>query len=242
MKTYALPSVEYQGKKYEKCTLVINEEATQAEVQRTEGLRKKQTTMATFRYGPDMKVTVSDNTLQTQGLTMVTVDALTAAEIGRTLSMEAVALARSQSSNRLQESMANLLNPRASVVDFLSRYNANPRAALFSLMDVYSGGDKGPLEEYLENSKNELSKGLDAIRPALVEFEKTFGNSAADRVYAFVYAASKLEDSALSPEEIGDAVALLGELGITAPSEPDSNAIQVNEAILRKARTLIVPA
>jgi hypothetical protein len=231
----------YQGKSYDRCTLLIDEQTRRAEVQRPGGLgRRKQQTLVSFEYGQASNATVSDRTVQIQEIKLVAQDSDTATEIGQILSFAAQVLVRNEASRSLRESVAELLKQRASIVDFLSRYRSAPRQALFGLSVSFESEDADPAKTYLEGAKAELTKSLERVSAALVEYEKSFGGPAADKVFAFVYAAGKLQDAVVDGAVGEAAKQLLNELGIGDVA--GTGAIDLTESVLRRANSLLFAA
>jgi hypothetical protein len=221
---------------------LIDEQTRRAEVQRPGGLgrRNKQQTVVSFEYGQASNVTVSDRTVQIQEIKLVAQDRDTAAEIGRILSFAAQVLVRKEASRSLCESVAELLKQRASIVDFLVRYRSAPRQALFGLSVSFESEDTDLEKAYLEGAKAELVKSLERVSTAVVEYEKSFGGPAADKAFAFVFAAGKMQDAVIDGAVGEAAKQLLNELGIGEVA--GTGAIDLTETVLRRANSLLFAA
>jgi hypothetical protein len=233
MKTFDLESAEIKGETYSKCTIVIDDQKRHAEVQKQARFRKKNETTFSFEYGVETKATVLNKTVEVQGISLVAFDEDSAKEIGRLLNAQSVASIKSEASLRAQEVTASFLSKRGEVIYFLSQYKANPRGALFSLDPELSGASPDPLSDYLTVAKGALSKELDSLIMAVEGYRNSFGNSAAERVYAFVYAVGEIQDSMLKGTDSTMADRLLNELRLQPASE--ANVAKTTEALFRGA-------
>lgn len=238
MKTFSLSTVDYQGRTYTKCTLLINEQVRRAEVQRPAGLgRRKQSTIVSFEYGPGSEVSVSEVTVKIQSITLVAEEAAVADEIGRVFNAPRQEVVRSDASAKLQETVADLLNQRAAAIDFLVRYKANPRRALFELDPPVGGKVDQPLDDYFGRAKEGLSRALERIGPAVAAYERVFGSAVTDNVFAFVYAVGKMQDAIVSNDGANDGLRLLTELGVEAVAEQDP--VKLTTDVLRRSVSLL---
>ena len=242
MKSYLLSSAVYQGKTYENCTLLIDEQAMKAEIQWPKGLRKRITSIAAFEFSSGPQVTVAERTVQAQGVSMVAVDLAGAADIAQILNVRARTIIRNEVSKKLKDLMAEFLNQRANALEFLLRYRSDPRQTLFVLSGYYKGEGKEPQVEFMEQVRKDLSKVMKNLMPAIGEYEKNFGKPAAERVFAYIFAACKLQDAIVDGRPTNDAEGLMKELGVGGTAESVDSPTAVTAAVLQGAHNLLSTA
>jgi hypothetical protein len=246
LKTYHLKAVEYEGKTFTNCSLVLDVDARKAEVKRPAGLlRRDMVLLADLSWGGGAPVQVDGAAVRSGPVTFTADDNATALEISKALQGEEPAAAQLAGKlAAIREPMYNFLKKRAEGIEFLVELKTNPRQALVDVSPSFSGMYENPALEYLMKFSSTLAEAHAKMTYAAAEVQESIGTAAVDRIFAFVCAVGVFQDGLVTgtgfTEELG---AFMEELGLegTAVSEPDVK--KGTEAMLRRSDSLFsVPA
>jgi hypothetical protein len=151
MKTYPLVSFEYQGKRYSKCTLPIDEVTSQLEVSKPNFLGRGRTVIVRLNYAAHIQVAPEGSTIGLGGMLISTESLERANEISQLIGMgETPAPQQRPVGIPIAESAAlEFLRARESTVSFLSSLKEHPKEALLSQSQMWTDNKRDPLDEIL---------------------------------------------------------------------------------------------
>jgi hypothetical protein len=241
MKTFHLKAVEYQGKRFTNCSLVLDTDALKAEIIRPAGVLSRGTVpLANLSWGRGTSVQVEGAVVRSGPVTFIADDRKAAQEISMALNGEAAG--SSQLAVRLGalgQQTAAFLRMRADGIAYLVELKNDPRQALVDKSSSYTGRYENPALEYLMRFATTLAEAHAKMTYAAAEVQESVGGEAIDRIFAFVCAAGALQDSFVSgastSEEVG---AFLGELGLVSETLPGPDVREGTEAMLRVSEPL----
>ncbi|HME18185.1 MAG TPA: hypothetical protein VKF15_00415 [Nitrososphaerales archaeon] len=244
MRTFHLKAVEYQGKRYTNCSLVLDADALKAEIKKPAGvLSRAMVPLANLTWGRETSVQVEGAVVRSGPVTLVADDIKAAEEISRVLNGEAVGAGRLATRlGALKDQMSAFLRMRAEGIAFLVELRNDPRQALVDKSSSFTGRYENPALEYLMKFAATLAEAHAKMTYAAAEVQESVGTEAVDRIFAFVCATGALQDSFVSgaglSEEIG---AFMEELRLDSEPISAPNAKEGTEAMLRRSGPLFSP-
>lgn len=245
MKTYHLKAVEYGGKTFTNCSLVLDDAAHKAEVKRPVGLlRRELVLLADLSWGSGAPLQVNGAAVRSGQVTFTADDGATALEIYKALQGQVPAPVRvADKLGAIREPMYNFLRKRAEGIEFLVELRTNPRQALVDVSPSYSGVYENPALEYLMKFSSTLAEVHAKMTYAAAEVQESVGTAAVDRIFAFVCAVGVFQDGLVAETGFTDELGVfMEELGLegTAVAEPDAK--KGTEAMLRRSDPLFAVA
>ncbi len=242
MKSYRVESVEFQGKRYSKCSAGIDEELNQAEFLHAKGLgRKKLVSVGKLSYDDGTEIRVEGRAIKTGSWVIVASSETDAAEITKLLLRPKEARAKLQQNLlNLENSVSSFLKLREEGIQFLINFLVDPRGVSFSLSSSWASLSMGPVEEFLNIQAMNLSSALQGVTSAVAALVGKVGEESVEKIYAFIYAAAILQNSVLTGgDSRGAAEAMLGELGIGPPPGGGGDPKGMSERLLQIAHPML---
>lgn len=242
MKSYQLESVEYQGKRYSGCSASIDEEWNQAEIWHSEGSGgKKLVSIGRFSFDDRTEIRLEGRAIKAGPWAILTSNETDATEIANFLLGPKEARAKLERERLdLEKSVSSFLKLREEGIQFLVRFLSDPRGVSFSLSPSWSSPTMGPVEESLANQAMSLSSALRDVNSAVAALAGKVSEEKVEKVYAFIYAAANLQNSALAGgESRGEAEGMLGELGIGLPSGAEVDPQEVSARLMQIAHPIL---
>jgi len=241
MKTYHLKAVEYGGKTFTNCSLVLDPDARKAEVKRPAGLfRRESVLLAELTWGRGSPVQVDGAAVRTGSITFTADDNAAAQEISKTLQGEAIAAAQlADKLAAIRDPMYNFLRKRAEGIEFLVKLKTDPRQALVDVSPSYAGVYENPALEYLMKFSSTLAETHAKMTYAAADVQESVGTAAVDRIFAFVCAVGAFQDGLVTgdgfTEELGT---FMEDLRLDTGAVPSADAKEGTETLLRRSGPL----
>ena len=234
MKTFDLASAENEGKAFGPCLLRIDEEAKMVEVSKVGGLLRKQVSLGISGYDSKTPFSVSGKTVKLGEFVLVAKDEATAVQIGGIFG----AGRATRTEKTLENHVSELLLTRAAELDLLVSYKSNPRKTIFELTASASAGSS--MEEYSSRVRNDLSEEIRRIEAVLVPEGTHQEEYQTNKVFAFIYAAGRLQNAVLKTEGVNSAKSLLTEIGIGTSLQSGLSVTDVTNELLRHAKDTVL--
>lgn len=245
MKSFHLKAVEYEGKRFANCTLVIDANAQKAQIKRAAGLFGRGVVpLADLSWGPGTTVQVEGATIRSGAVTFVADDEKSAQEISFALQ------GRTARSEQLEDKIKGLrgqvsafLRMRAEGIGFLEELRKDPRQALVDKSQAYTGRYENPALEYLMKFATTLAESHAKMTYAAAEVQEAVGAEAIDRIFGFVCAVGSMQDGfAVGTGSTEELVSFLKELGVDPDMPLGSDVSAATESLLQRSEPLFSPS
>jgi hypothetical protein len=242
--TFHLKAVEYEGKRFANCTLVLDPEARKAEVKRPAGvLRGGMVPLADLSWSRGTTVQVDGDVVRSGPVTFIADDAKMADEISRAL--QGLGPAGGTAADKLaslKDPTWSFLRMRAEGIAYLVELKRDPRRALVEKSPSFTGRYENPALEYLMKFATTLSESHAKMTYASAEVQEAVGTDAIDRIMAFVCATGSYQNSFVAgtgySQELGD---FLSELGLESEPLTEGDVKSGTESMLRRSLALFSP-
>jgi hypothetical protein len=241
LKTFHLKAVEYEGKRFTDCSLVLDADALKAEIRRPAGVfNREMVPLANLTWGRGTSVQVEGAVVRSGPVTFIADDSGAAEEISRALKGEAAKAGELAGRfGALKDQMTAFLRMRAEGIAFLVQLKADPRQALVDKSSSYTGRYENPALEYLMKFATTLAEAHAKMTYAAAEVQERVGVDVIDRIFAFVCAVGALQDGFVGGADLSkDTGAFMGELGLGEEAVSGSDAKEGTEAMLRRSEPL----
>jgi len=241
LKTYHLKAVEYGGKSFTECSLVIDTDTHKAEVKRPAGIFKREmVAVASLTWGSGTPVQVSGAVVRSGDVTFVADDNAAAQEISKALQTEVTAgVPPTDKFAAIKAPMSAFLTMRAEGIGFLVELKTDPRRALVDAASTYSGTYENPALEYLMKFSATLAESHAKMTYAAAEVQESVGIVAVERIFAFVCAVGVYQDDFVAgtgfTEELG---AFMRELDLEGEPITEADVKEGTKTMLRRSEPL----
>jgi hypothetical protein len=215
MKTYPLVSFEYQGRKYGKCNLTIDEASHQLEVSKSGFLGLRKSVLAKMSYGAKVQAVSGGSMIRLEGMAMTVESDERASEISQLIWKRETQVRQQQAGGLAKAESAALefLRDREGTIAFISKLKEDPKGALISQSEAWTDKNRDPLDEILEGRSKQLKDAFEKFKASVKETEAQTGEEAIERVFAIVYSLGLIQDGLLTGGDLKAELGFLDELG-----------------------------